>query len=98
MTQTQRRQEKLTSSLPAHPIGVPVPPGAGRGRGAVLRAPWRALRTALGRLPLRVHLVVALVVLLAAGLFGTWWAASAELQHYLVGQVDRRLEHAAQVF
>jgi two-component system OmpR family sensor kinase len=37
-------------------------------------------------------------VLLAAGLFGTWWAASAELQHYLVGQVDRRLEHAAQVF
>ena len=84
--------------LPPHPVGVPVPPGARRGRGAALRAPLRALRSAFGRLPLRIHLVVALVVLLAAGLFGTWYAASAELQVYLVGQVDKRLEHAAQIF
>ncbi len=103
MTRTRRRQEDLTSAL-----GAPVPPGAnvsGGPRAALrtswrtsLRTPLRALRSALGRLPLRVHLVVALVVLLAAGLFGTWWAASAELQYYLIGQVDKRLDHAAQVF
>ncbi|HJP76575.1 MAG TPA: HAMP domain-containing sensor histidine kinase [Pseudonocardiaceae bacterium] len=94
MTRTQPRQE----SRPAHPVGVPVPPGSNRGASGVFTAAMRALRVALGRLPLRVHLVAALVVLLAAGLFGTWWAASAELQYYLVGQVDKRLEHAAQVF
>jgi two-component system OmpR family sensor kinase len=98
MTQTQRPPQDLASALPAHPVGVPVPPGAERGRRAPLRAPVRALRSAFGRLPLRVHLVVALVLLLAAGLFGTWWAASAEMQVYLVGQVDHRLQHAAQVF
>ncbi|HEY2695852.1 MAG TPA: ATP-binding protein [Pseudonocardiaceae bacterium] len=85
-------------NLPVHPVGVPVPPGARHDRGWALRAPLRALRSAFGRLPLRVHLVVALVLLLAAGLFGTWYAASAELQYYLVGQVDKRLDHASQVF
>ncbi len=100
MTRTQPRREGPTSALPAHPVGVPVPPGASGSGGpkAALRAPLLALRSAFGRLPLRVHLVVALVVLLAAGLFGTWWAASAELQYYLVGQVDKRLDHVAAVF
>jgi two-component system OmpR family sensor kinase len=96
MTRTQPRQKNPTTP----PVGVPVPPGASGNGGprAALRAPLLALRSAFGRLPLRVHLVVALVVLLAAGLFGTWWAASAELQYYLVGQVDKRLDRAAQVF
>jgi two-component system OmpR family sensor kinase len=98
MTRTRPPRQNLAGALPAHPVGVPVPPGARRGQGAALRAPLRALRSAFGRLPLRVHLVVALVVLLAAGLVGTWWAASAEMQYYLVGQVDKRLEHVAQVF
>ncbi|HEX3783878.1 MAG TPA: HAMP domain-containing sensor histidine kinase [Pseudonocardiaceae bacterium] len=79
-------------AAPPHPVGVPVPPRRHRVR------PFHALGSAFGRLPLRVHLVVALVVLLAAGLFGTWWAASAEMQYYLVGQVDKRLERAGGVF
>lgn len=84
--------EVPAAARPLHPVGVPVPPRRHRVR------PFRALRSAFGRLPLRVHLVFALVVLLAAGLFGTWWAASAEMQYYLVDQVNRRLERAGTVF
>jgi two-component system OmpR family sensor kinase len=47
----------------------------------------------LGRLPLRVQLVAVMVVLLAAALLGTWWAASAEMRQYLLRQLDSRLEH-----
>jgi two-component system OmpR family sensor kinase len=57
-------------------------------------AKWRPLAwlARFGRLPLRVQLVAVMVVLLAAALFGTWWAASAEMQQYLLRQLDSRLE------
>jgi two-component system OmpR family sensor kinase len=53
------------------------------------------VRAAVGRRTVRVQLVGAMLVLLAAALFGTWWAATADLQRYLLGQLDSRLEHAA---
>ena len=37
------------------------------------RRPVTALRDVIGRLPLRVRLVVAMVVLLSAALLGTWF-------------------------
>ncbi|MGI5500462.1 ATP-binding protein [Lentzea sp. CA-135723] len=41
---------------------------------------------------LRVRLVVVLVALAAAGLFGTWLIGSTVMERYLLGQVDARLD------
>jgi two-component system, OmpR family, sensor kinase len=60
-----------------------------------LRAALTRPVAAIGRLPVRAQLVVAMLVLLAAALFGTWWAATADMQRYLLGQLDNRLTHAA---
>ncbi|GLZ36562.1 HAMP domain-containing sensor histidine kinase [Actinokineospora sp. NBRC 105648] len=49
------------------------------------------VRGAFRRLPLRVHLVLVVVVLAAAGLLGTWVIGSKVMQDYLLGQVDARL-------
>jgi len=57
--------------------------------------PITVLRDAIGRLPLRVHLMVAMVVLLSAALLGTWLVASAVMQRYLLGQLDSRLQRTA---
>jgi two-component system OmpR family sensor kinase len=62
-----------------------------------LTRPWRALRTSVATLPLRVHLVAAMLVLLAAALLGTWLVATAVMQHYLLGQLDTRLQRTALV-
>ncbi|PPK64877.1 HAMP domain-containing sensor histidine kinase [Actinokineospora auranticolor] len=50
------------------------------------------VRAAFGRLPLRVHLVLVVVVLAAAGLLGTWAIGSQVMRDYLLGQVDARLD------
>ncbi|SER41396.1 sensor histidine kinase [Actinokineospora terrae] len=50
------------------------------------------VKAAFGRLPLRVHLVLVIVVLTAAGLLGTWAIGSQVMQDYLLGQVDTRLD------
>ena len=44
---------------------------------------------------LRVRLVVVLVALVAAGLFGTWLIGSTVMERYLLGQLDARLDRAA---
>ncbi|WNV83957.1 HAMP domain-containing sensor histidine kinase [Umezawaea sp. Da 62-37] len=49
------------------------------------------IREAFGRLPLRVHLVLVLVLLAAFGLLGTWLIGSKVMESYLLGQVDARL-------
>ena len=49
------------------------------------------IRSAFGRLPLRVHLVLVLVLLAAVGLLGTWLIGSKVMESYLLGQVDARL-------
>ncbi|PRY31688.1 sensor histidine kinase [Umezawaea tangerina] len=49
------------------------------------------IREAFGRLPLRVHLVLVLVLLAAVGLLGTWLIGSKVMESYLLGQVDARL-------
>ncbi|MCS7479244.1 sensor histidine kinase [Umezawaea endophytica] len=49
------------------------------------------IRSAFGRLPLRVHLVLVLVLLAAVGLLGTWFIGSKVMESYLLGQVDARL-------
>jgi len=41
---------------------------------------------------LRVRLVVVLVALVAAGLFGTWLVGSQVMERYLLGQLDARLD------
>ncbi|WP_439659080.1 sensor histidine kinase [Lentzea sp. HUAS TT2] len=41
---------------------------------------------------LRVRLVVVLVALVAAGLFGTWLIGSTVMERYLLGQLDARLD------
>ena len=41
---------------------------------------------------LRVRLVVVLVALVAAGLFGTWLIGSQVMERYLLGQLDARLD------
>ncbi|MFJ8961729.1 sensor histidine kinase [Lentzea sp. NPDC102401] len=46
---------------------------------------------------LRVRLVVVLVALVAAGLFGTWLIGSQVMERYLLGQLDARLDRAASV-
>jgi two-component system OmpR family sensor kinase len=51
-----------------------------------------AVRSTIGRWPLRVHLVAAMLVLLAAALFGTWLVATEVMQRYLLGQLDTRLD------
>jgi two-component system OmpR family sensor kinase len=43
---------------------------------------------------LRVRLVVVLVALVAAGLFGTWLIGSKVMENYLLGQLDARLDRA----
>jgi two-component system, OmpR family, sensor kinase len=43
---------------------------------------------------LRVRLVVVLVALVAAGLFGTWLVGSQVMERYLLGQLDARLDRA----
>ena len=48
--------------------------------------------TRLGRLSLRVQLVAVMVVLVAGALFGTWLVASQEMHHYLLRQLDSRLQ------
>ncbi|HEX4700919.1 MAG TPA: HAMP domain-containing sensor histidine kinase [Pseudonocardiaceae bacterium] len=58
---------------------------------ARLTRPFRALWAACRRLPLRVQLVAALVLLLAAVLIGSYFVASATMQRYLLHQVDSRL-------
>ncbi|WP_018686012.1 sensor histidine kinase [Actinokineospora enzanensis] len=52
----------------------------------------RRVRDAFGRLPLRVHLVLVVVLLAAAGLLGTWAIGSQVMQNYLLGQIDTRLD------
>ncbi len=52
-------------------------------------------RTILHRVPLRVTLVVALVLLAAVGLTATGAVVTAQLQGYLVGQVDQDLTRLA---
>jgi two-component system, OmpR family, sensor kinase len=49
------------------------------------------IRSAFGRLPLRVHLVLVVVLLAAVGLLGTWLIGSKVMESYLLGQVDARL-------
>ncbi|TWP53831.1 HAMP domain-containing protein [Lentzea tibetensis] len=44
---------------------------------------------------LRLRLVIVLVALLAAGLFGTWLVGSQVMEHYLLGQLDARLDRLA---
>ncbi|MEV6239249.1 HAMP domain-containing sensor histidine kinase [Lentzea sp. NPDC051838] len=44
---------------------------------------------------LRVRLVVVLVALVAAGLFGTWLIGSQVMENYLLHQLDARLDRAA---
>ncbi|MDT7783784.1 MAG: two-component system, OmpR family, sensor kinase [Pseudonocardiales bacterium] len=44
---------------------------------------------------LRVRLVVVLVALVAAGLFGTWLVGSKVMENYLLHQLDARLDRAA---
>lgn len=44
---------------------------------------------------LRVRLVVVLVALVAAGLFGTWLVGSKVMERYLLGQLDARLDRVA---
>ncbi|WP_394620351.1 sensor histidine kinase [Lentzea sp. JNUCC 0626] len=46
---------------------------------------------------LRVRLVVVLVALAAAGLFGTWLIGSSVMERYLLGQVDARLDRVVSV-
>ncbi|MFD4675627.1 ATP-binding protein [Lentzea sp. NPDC058450] len=46
---------------------------------------------------LRVRLVVVLVALAAAGLFGTWLIGSTVMERYLLGQVDARLDRVVSV-
>ncbi|HEX9334865.1 MAG TPA: hypothetical protein VF892_03225, partial [Pseudonocardiaceae bacterium] len=58
---------------------------------AVLVRPFRTVWAAARRLPLRVQLVAALVVLLAAVLIGSYFVASATMRNYLLQQVDNRL-------
>ncbi|GAB2808352.1 sensor histidine kinase [Lentzea nigeriaca] len=43
---------------------------------------------------LRLRLVVVLVALVAAGLFGTWLIGSKVMENYLLGQLDARLDRA----
>ncbi|MGW6442043.1 sensor histidine kinase [Lentzea sp. NPDC055074] len=43
---------------------------------------------------LRVRLVVVLVALVAAGLFGTWLVGSQVMENYLLHQLDARLDRA----
>ncbi|MBV9845063.1 MAG: HAMP domain-containing histidine kinase [Kutzneria sp.] len=43
------------------------------------------------RWPLRVHLILGLLVLLAVALFGAWYVNSRALQNYLLNQSDTRL-------
>jgi two-component system OmpR family sensor kinase len=43
---------------------------------------------------LRVRLVVVLVALVAAGLFGTWLIGSQVMENYLLSQLDARLDRA----
>ena len=44
---------------------------------------------------LRVRLVVVLVALVAAGLFGTWLIGSQVMERYLLGQLDARIDRVA---
>jgi two-component system OmpR family sensor kinase len=44
---------------------------------------------------LRVRLVVVLVALVAAGLFGTWLIGSQVMERYLLGQLDARIDRIA---
>ncbi|NGY66058.1 HAMP domain-containing histidine kinase [Lentzea sp. NEAU-D13] len=44
---------------------------------------------------LRVRLVVVLVALVAAGLFGTWLIGSQVMERYLLGQLDTRIDRIA---
>ncbi|MCP2241287.1 sensor histidine kinase [Lentzea aerocolonigenes] len=46
---------------------------------------------------LRVRLVVVLVALVAAGLFGTWLIGSKVMENYLLHQLDARLDRAAAI-
>ncbi|SFR30053.1 two-component system, OmpR family, sensor kinase [Lentzea waywayandensis] len=46
---------------------------------------------------LRVRLVVVLVALVAAGLFGTWLIGSQVMERYLLGQLDARLDRVVSV-
>jgi two-component system OmpR family sensor kinase len=80
----------MTAPVPPEPVtSVAVPPRVPlRTR---LARPFRAVRDASRRLPLRVQLVAALVLLLAAVLIGSWFVASASMQRYLLDQVDSRL-------
>jgi two-component system, OmpR family, sensor kinase len=59
---------------------------------ARVTSPFRSLWAASRRLPLRVQLVAALVLLLAAVLIGSYFLASATMQGYLLHQVDTRLD------
>ncbi|KOV87168.1 cell wall metabolism sensor histidine kinase WalK [Nocardia sp. NRRL S-836] len=43
---------------------------------------------------LRLRLVIVLVALVAAGLFGTWLVGSKVMEDYLLGQLDARLDRA----
>ncbi|WP_245614139.1 sensor histidine kinase [Actinokineospora inagensis] len=56
------------------------------------RSRFARVRDAFGRLPLRVHLVLVVVVLAAAGLLGTWVIGAQVMQNYLLGQIDTRLD------
>jgi two-component system OmpR family sensor kinase len=55
----------------------------------------RSSRSLLQRVPLRVTLVVALVLLAAVGLTATGAMVTAQLEGYLVDQVDQDLSHLA---
>ncbi|MGW6932140.1 sensor histidine kinase [Lentzea sp. NPDC054927] len=44
---------------------------------------------------LRVRLVVVLVALVGAGLFGTWLIGSQVMERYLLGQLDARIDRVA---
>jgi two-component system OmpR family sensor kinase len=60
-----------------------------------LTRPLRRLPSAVRRTPLRVQLVLALVVLLAAVLLGSWFVASTSMQRYLLNQLDTRLSRSS---
>ena len=60
--------------------------------GRTFRPLWAVnRRLPLRLLPLRVQLVAALVGLFAAVLIGSYFVASATMQHYLLHQGDNRL-------
>lgn len=62
----------------------------------LVRHPIALAKDTFGRLPLRVHLVIGLVVLVATALIGAWVISSRAMEDYLLGQIDNRIGNQLQ--